>query len=189
MSEKVFCTACGAENEKGGKFCVNCGNQLDLPVMGESQETTVENTVAEEQSHATYSQQADTYYYSEPQQTKTGGYQGVAIASLVCGILAVLCCPLACCGCCFRVLEWLLAIAAIVTGIITLVKAFAGKGMAIAGIVCGGIALAGLIFGLIVSSVTGSAAYDIYSDVLGNEFMEDFEDLFEDAMYDSGYYY
>ena len=28
---KVFCTACGAENAPGTKFCKECGAKLELP--------------------------------------------------------------------------------------------------------------------------------------------------------------
>lgn len=210
MSEKVFCTACGAENNKEGKFCVNCGNKLETPVMPAAedvQQTTVEtdaqgndasaaNGTSTVETTTTYSQADNTYtysqpavtYYAEPEPAKQGGYKGVAIAALVCGIVSLVCCPAACCGTCVGSFDILLAIAAVVLGIIALVKAFEGKGMAIAGIVCGGIALLGLIITLISSAAMGSALYSI-GDVFGDEFMEEFEDIFEDAMQDTGYYY
>lgn len=224
MNEKVFCTACGAENNKGGKFCVNCGNPLETPAtpvteavqepVAESnvnagvQETAAEtdmpandvfSTNAETASAtegspaagatATYSQ--NTYnpsavtYYAEPEVEKQGGYKGVAIASLVCGIVSLVCCPAACCGACVSGFNVLVAIAAVVLGIIALVKAYEGRGMAIAGIVCGGIALVAMIITLASSAAMGSAV----GEVFGEEFMEEFEDAFEDAMQDSGYYY
>lgn len=210
MSEKVFCTACGAENNKEGKFCVNCGNKLETPVMPaaeEVQQTTAEtdtqgydasaaNDASTVETATTYSQADNTYtysqpavtYYAEPEAEKKGGYKGVAIAALICGIVSLVCCPAGCCGACVRGFNILIAIAAVVLGIITLVKAFDGKGMAIAGIVCGGIALLGLIITLISSAAMGSALYSI-GDVFGDGFMEDFEDIFEDAMQDTGYYY
>lgn len=218
MNEKTFCTMCGAENEKGAKFCVSCGNKLEMPaeeavkeVVAEAPtteqgmnvdaevqtdavsttegEATVEPTATYSQPTTTYSQPATTYYYAEPEPTKAGGYQGFAIASLICGIVALICCPLACCGCCFKVFEWLLVIAAIALGIVTIVKAYAGKGMAIVGIVCGGIALLGLLMALIVPAATGAAMSDICSEILGEDYMNELEDIFEDAMEESGYYY
>jgi hypothetical protein len=66
----------------------------------------------------------------------------LAIASLVTGILAIV--P----GCCCGLLGLPLSIAAIITGIIGITKINAapdqvtGKGMAIAGLVCGGVAIA-----------------------------------------------
>lgn len=211
MNEKTFCTMCGAENEKGAKFCVSCGNKLEMPaekavnevaadaltaeqgmdVNAETQADVTSTTAGEAtvEPTTTYSQPATTYYYAEPEPAKTGGYQGFAIASLICGIVALVCCPVACCGCCFKVFEWLLVIAAIALGIVTLVKAYAGKGMAIAGIVCGGIALLGLLMALIVPAATGSAMSDICSEILGEDYMNELEDIFEDAMEESGYYY
>lgn len=227
MNEKVFCTACGAENNKGGKFCVNCGNPLETPATPATE--AVQEPVAETDVHAgvqetaaetdmpandafvtnaetasategspaagataTYSQ--NTYspsavtYYAEPEAEKQGGYKGVAIASLICGIVSLVCCPAVCCGACLRGLDILIAIAAVVLGIIALVKAFEGKGIAIAGIICGGIAIVGMIITLLSSAALGTALYNI-GDAFGEEFMEEFEDVFEDAMQDSGYYY
>ena len=58
-----------------------------------------------------------------------------AIISLICGILSILCC------CLFKVVALMLAIAAVVLGIVSIKKLEPKKGMAIAGIVCGGVGL------------------------------------------------
>lgn len=96
---------------------------------------------------------SNTYSYDQQ-----GGYQmeeqakgsGMAIASMVCGILSIVLC-------CIWYLSVVLAIVAIVLGIISNVKKMGGKGMAIAGIVTGAI---GIVFsiGLIILVAIGVAA-------------------------------
>ena len=84
------------------------------------------------------------------------------IISLVCGILGLLC---SCCG-------WfgiLLTVAAVVLGIISLKKENA-KGMAIAGIVCGGI---GLLIAIIVIVMVGALS-SVDPDSI-KEYVEQFE--------------
>ncbi len=63
-----------------------------------------------------------------------------AIISLVCGIVALVC---GCCGfcCCGGWLGVFLSVAAIVLGILSLNREEGDKGMAIAGIICGSVAL------------------------------------------------
>ena len=92
-----------------------------------------------------------------------GGNIGFAIASLVCGILSLLCC-------CLDLFSPILAIAAIVLGVITLCFKYDGKGMAIAGIATGGVALVFRIIILIIAFATGTTAYE--------EFMRGFMDEF-----------
>jgi hypothetical protein len=82
---------------------------------------------------------------TQPEQPQVG--KGLAIASMVCGILSLVLC-------CFDVLALILSIAAIVLGIISKKKTENGKGMALAGIITGAIglviALALLIIGAVV---------------------------------------
>ena len=76
-----------------------------------------------------------------------------AIISLVCGIVSLLC---SCCG-------WLsivVAVAAIVLGIISINKQENAKGMAIAGIVCGGVGLLVAVVFLIAGAAMGKAFTD-----------------------------
>ncbi len=165
MNEKIYCTSCGAENDASARFCVSCGASLETSGQDQNTETC----------------------YSAPEETpKKGSYIGVAIASLVCGILSLLCCPLACCGSCCGSPNVLLALAAIVLGIVTLVKTFEGRGMAIAGIICGGIALVGMIFALILPA---SFTKGLMTGILGQEYNAgDFDNL-EDLMKDLGVEY
>ena len=74
--------------------------------------------------------------YAEPKNDS----KVFAIISLVCGILSLLC---SCCGW----LGILIAVAGVVLGIISIKKEEDAKGMAIAGIICGGI---GLLIAIIV---------------------------------------
>lgn len=82
---------------------------------------------------------------------------GIAIASLVCGILSILCC----CLTCFSVV---LSIAAIVLGIITLVNKYDGKGMAIAGIATGGVGI--LLVAIFLIAGTSSTYQDLLDEII-----------------------
>ncbi|MEG0614646.1 MAG: DUF4190 domain-containing protein [Oscillospiraceae bacterium] len=81
-------------------------------------------------------QPQQAYYYQEPQAAKTGKKGGLAIASMITGI-------------CSMVLSVVFyfslpcAIVAIILAIVNLVSKGDKKGMAIAGLICGGL---GLIF-------------------------------------------
>ena len=100
------------------------------------------------------------YYSSVPTaETVSGGNIGVAIASVVCGILSLLCC-------CLTWFSFLLAAAAIALGIITIVKKYDGKGMAIAGIVTGGI---GLLIFIISLGISVAMPYEELFDEILNE--------------------
>ena len=79
----------------------------------------------------TYSGSIPTY---DSNYAVGGGSIGFAIAALTCGCLSILCC---CAGC----LSSPLSIAAIVCGTITIKKDYDGRGMALAGIITGGIGL------------------------------------------------
>lgn len=78
-------------------------------------------------------QQTYTYdYVQQPVTPATNGKIGFAIASMCCGIASILCC-------CAWYLAIVLVICAIVFGIIALKNKYDGRGMAIAGLICGGI--------------------------------------------------
>lgn len=72
--------------------------------------------------------------FTPPPAGPSGG-NGMAIASMVMGILAVLFC------CCLFYLSIPLSIGGLITGIIALKKQYPGKGMAIAGIVTSSVAI------------------------------------------------
>ena len=98
--------------------------------------------------------------YAEPKNES----KVFAIISLVCGIISLLC---SCCG-------WIgivLAIAAIVLGILSINKEEDAKGMAIAGIICGGV---GLLIGIVVL-IMGAALSSLDSDSV-EQFVEQLEE-------------
>ena len=84
-----------------------------------------------------------------------------AIISLVCGIISLIC---SCCG-------WLSIIAAVAAGVlgfISISRHEDGKGMAIAGIICGGIGLVTAVSILIFSAITGGIINAADPDALEN---------------------
>lgn len=87
------------------------------------------------------------YYTAEPVAEKKGMI-GFAIASLICGILSVICC---CLGC----FSLVLAIAAVALGIVTIACKYDGKGMAITGIILGGVGIILFIATIIIGSSDG----------------------------------
>lgn len=74
---------------------------------------------------------------------------GLAIASMVCGILSVLCC--------FKIIKLILAIIAVIFGGVALKKRHRGRGMAIAGLICGLLALILFVILILYGAAVGSA--------------------------------
>ncbi len=112
-------------------------------------------------SNPYYDVQSPQYYNTGDNETKQGGGNiGFSIASLVCGILSLICC-------CLPLFSAVLAIAAVVIGIITLCFKYDGKGMAIAGIITGGI---GFLIVIAMFVIGGTSAYN----ELINEMQYDF---------------
>ena len=72
---------------------------------------------------------------------------GLAVASLVCGIISILSC-ITCCGGIF------IGIAAIVLGIIAITNNYGGRGMAIGGIACGAVGLIITIVFIVICSMS-----------------------------------
>jgi len=181
----MTCKHCGAPLTEGAKFCVNCGNKIEEAVVetvAESVNETVEEAADSykepERVEADVVEEAPkAETYEEPASSvNTGsdseqGPMGYSIASLVCGILGLLCC---CCG----FFGIALSIAGIVLGIVSLKKNCEGKGMAIAGIVCGGIgALSGLV-GVIAGASTSSLMNNI-GDIDSINGLDDISDFLD----------
>lgn len=122
----MFCRKCGKEIPDNSTVCGYCGTPTDP---------------------------YNSYFYGGTPQNMDGGANGMAIASMVLGIIAVL---LSCCSG-TRWLTVIVAVVGIVFGILALQKKeFNNRGMAIAGIVCSIVALVmGLI--LILLGVVGIA--------------------------------
>lgn len=128
-------------------------------------EDTVDNAFEEMKDDAKTSDSADdtgsSYYNagsfssSEIYDENQGGKVGFAIGSLVCGCLSILCC---CAGCCMSVLS----IAAIVLGVICIIKNLDGRSLAIGGIATGAV---GLLLQIIFTIAV--AANDGFSEIFG----------------------
>lgn len=106
--------------------------------------------------------QQNNYYNEES--------QGFGIASMICGILALV-------TCCFWCLSIPLAIVSIVLGIIQISKG-TGKGMAIAGIICSAIGLILMIIFVVFGAVMNSSGFT-------ERYLEEYQDLLEDYQDDS----
>lgn len=177
MSENndiIICKHCNTENPSTFRFCTNCGEILTQP-EAEKPEMNLSQSEAENpeiEIHYEPVEEAEAERYEEApeiervsgtvegngvNQVKREGNIGFSIASLVTGILSMVCC-------CATGFSILLAIAAIVLGIITLCKQYDGKGMAIAGIITGGIGLILGVFVLIAFFMLDDVSYydDIY---------------------------
>lgn len=142
--KKIFCTQCGSENGEEAKFCSNCGAKLEKPAK-DAEIPAYERVEGEAVSEEIFNDTPEIQIQYEPERK---GNIGFAIASMICGILSLLCC-------CLSFVGLILSIAAIVLGIISLNGKYDGRGMAIAGIITGG--LGALIFALtmLVGGVTG----------------------------------
>lgn len=96
----------------------------------------------------------DHQYQENPYQNQYNGYyqqenaRGFAVASLVLGIISLLC------FCSF--FNLLPAILALIFGGISLSKSRNGNGMAIAGMICGGVSIVLLVFTVVIMTANGS---------------------------------
>ena len=88
---------------------------------------------------------------------------------MVCGILGLLCC---CCG----FFGFIVSAAGIALGIVSIKKNCEGKGMAIAGIVCGGI---GAFIGLIALVFGATASKTLPSSIDSNQIQNFLDELGE----------
>lgn len=176
MSDEMrMCAQCGSSNGAEAKFCANCGARLET---AEAAQPAAENNVYAQElpdeaegaapiqeeikidydnNEGSFSSVSYGTVQAEPRTEDKGGCIGLSIASLVCGILSLICC-------CLTWFSFVLTIAAIVCGIITLVKNYDGKGMAIAGIITGGLGLVIVIMSLCISLALPTE--EIYQEIL-----------------------
>ena len=120
----MFCSKCGLTLNAGDTVCKTCGQPND----------NVQNA----QQTQNFNNQTTPYtHYSQPQQV---GGAGMAIASMVLGIISLV-------GFCAWYVAIPCAIVGIILGLVSLSRKARGRGMAIAGVVTGavGIALAIII--------------------------------------------
>ncbi|MEE0264229.1 MAG: DUF4190 domain-containing protein [Acutalibacteraceae bacterium] len=147
----MICNRCGADNQAGTRFCVNCGAELAEPSQTEQQATYQQPNYQQQYQQQNYQQpmyQQPMYQQPmyQPMQTPADPGRGFAIASLVLGIVSFFCFPA-------------------VTGILGII--FGGvarsKGskspMAIAGIICGVI---GIILWIVLLILSYAIGLDIY---------------------------
>lgn len=170
MSEEnsvVYCSQCGSANPDTFKFCSSCGAKLsqaqeesssfekeEQPEFsgGEPVTPVYEKVEAEVVSEGKVPVQKEINinygaegggYSSNPGMSQANGNIGFAIASMVCGILSIVCC-------CLTTFALVLGIAAVVLGIISLNGKYDGRGMAVAGVITGGIGIAIWIIFIII---------------------------------------
>ena len=99
----MVCKHCGETLADGAKFCENCGNKVEETVA--ASETFTESfkeperveaeVVSEGTNTSSYSETNTTASepeYSASAESEEKGPQGYSIASMVCGILGLLCC-------------------------------------------------------------------------------------------------
>ncbi|RKI41158.1 DUF4190 domain-containing protein [bacterium D16-51] len=118
------CLKCGFENQPDSRFCLKCGELLAL----------------------------DESNSSLGNVSSGNNGSGLAIASMVCGIIGLVVCivPIV------QAISFILDVLSIIFGLISLVKKREGKGMAIAGVVCGGIAL--VLYLLVIGAAYSGAS-------------------------------
>ena len=98
--------------------------------------------------------------YYNPNQEPPKQSSGLSIASMVLGIISIVSCCVAC-------LSIPLGILAVIFGIIGVVKNQPGKGMAVAGIITGGISIAAVVV-LYILIAAGTVEYDTYFSDFNN---------------------
>jgi hypothetical protein len=116
------CQQCGTENEAGITFCLGCGMQINQG-GGVPMQTNMQVS-APQQQYNSYNQ-SEQFAGGGTKKAKTAMITGIACLVLSC------CCPLAGLG----------GIAAIITGLKSIKNNEDGRGMAIAGIVTGALAI------------------------------------------------
>ncbi|MCI5803251.1 MAG: DUF4190 domain-containing protein [Lachnoclostridium sp.] len=107
------CTNCGTENPSDAVFCSQCGQKI------KKSEPIVQPPKQEEQVY-----NVPDMPYNQPQ-----GGSGMAVASMVCGILSLVL------SCCIPYVPFVLALIGVILGGVSLHAHNAGRGMAIAGLV------------------------------------------------------
>jgi len=114
--EVMFCNKCGTENEEGAKFCRVCGNSLKVDDLTAQTETAQPEVVTPSQTEPDNEPGANqTGSYQDVTSSQTGSYQDVppnkngsyqaydnyqqkkqansyCIASMVLGIVSIVCC-------------------------------------------------------------------------------------------------
>ena len=187
--KRVFCASCGADNNAANTFCLSCGERLEKAAPQAEAATPPANEIPRVEAEVVKERKIenDTSWYAEgggqnPYQNVQGaptpsvaaahaqtvtvekadaGPKGLAIASLICGVAALFCCY----G------GFLVGLAGLITGMMSLSKKQDGRGFAIAGAIMSAIAI--VLWGIsiiwaIITAVTGGVWF--YNELL-NEFL------------------
>lgn len=143
----MYCKNCGSQINDNANVCGYCGTPVHTQ-NGFSNNQQQNNTASGQQ------------VYGAPQPSNMdGGSTGFAIASMILGIVAIL---MMCCVPSFW-LKTIVAVLGLVFGIISLQnKNNAGRGMAIAGIICSGIAMVVYVIGLVFGTLALSTLFSLY---------------------------
>ena len=180
----MFCENCGSKIKDGSTFCENCGSPVKVkapqsvsyvqeapdtrelpppaPIRDEGQTygNAYGNGNGDTYDNAYGNGKGDTYgevVYGQPAGPAKGRMLGLSIASMCCGIVSLLLCFVTPYG---FVVSIVLAIIAIVFGLVSVSKSFRGKGMAIAGSICGFVYLFLLTLILIAVLAFGVSFFD-----------------------------
>ena len=114
------------------------------------------------------------YNYGQPNGNNKSESEGFGIASLILGIITVL----LFCTC----ISWITGILAVIFGILQLVKGNK-KGMAVVGLITGGIGFAASIILYILILFTGLGSYSSYNDIYDHIYDDIYDDI-ENSMDD-----
>ena len=83
----AFCSKCGAEIPEGSRFCTKCGAPVNGDPSGKSQQTMEGETSTAQKPE----RQSGTQPFGSKGQSGADNGHGLAVGSLVCGIIAVVC--------------------------------------------------------------------------------------------------
>ena len=163
------------------------GVNLEKTVTGNEERVNPEKTMTDNpyytntsygngNTNYNYGQSNDSagYNYGQPNGNNKSESEGFGIASLILGIITVL----LFCTC----ISWITGILAIIFGILQLVKGNK-KGMAIVGLITGGIGFAASIILYILIFFTGLGSYSSYNDIYDHIYDDIYDDI-EDSMDD-----
>ena len=114
------------------------------------------------------------YNYGQPNGNNKSESEGFGIASMILGIITVL----LFCTC----ISWITGILAVIFGILQLVKGNK-KGMAVVGLITGGIGFAASIILYILIFFTGLGSYSSYNDIYDHIYDDIYDDI-ENSMDD-----
>ena len=117
-----------------------------------------------------YNSAANSYAAATPAPKKDKKGIALSIVALVLGILGLICC------CLLGGWSMIISIPGVVCGIIALVKKCAGKGMAIAGVICSGLSIVLAIVMIILSAIGVSYLNDYMDDY---SYSYDFDDYYD----------